>query len=383
MPPYVLGEAWFAEAAYLKDRGLDSRASIERATSAYEEALRLDPTLVWVIHALSSVCGLCAVNDILAGRDPQPALDKALAYSGRGLELDSSSLPSRDGALFARLYQAWLMVEAGRDPESVVSLVRKGVEAEIAQSHDAPSADYCLSWTDWVTADHELSAGRDPSAAIDRGMKTAGGHAARSSSIQDSYEMLGRLGAVKGLYLLQKGEDPGPALRDAEAAFQRVAEGAPWDVGYRAWRARVESIGLRWAVKQHQATAESFRAVLAPLTPLLAEERVDPRLYLVLAEIHQIEAAWLLEGSKSADPAIAEGLAMADKALHLNPHMARALLTKGTLLLARADAARAAPERSQAALDAGEALSAAAKENPLLEREIAPLRLALRKVQAR
>ncbi|XXY17581.1 hypothetical protein WME88_56070 [Sorangium sp. So ce216] len=55
------------------------------------------------------------------------------------------------------------------------------------------------------------------------------------------------------------------------------------------------------------------------------------------------------EKKKGAEEAIRDGLAMAEKALALNPHMTSALLAQGSLLLARARASGAPDVRRKAA----------------------------------
>jgi hypothetical protein len=150
-------------------------------------------------------------------------------------------------------------------------------------------------------------------------------------------------------------------------------EAAPQDSGWRVLRARAEVIALRWAAHEHKLAPDSFQAARAPLLPLLDRERVDPDLYQTMAEIAEIDGAWLLSSKKSADEAIARGLAMAEKALAINPRMARALATKGALLLLRARSAREPEPRADALRGAGEALAAAVRENPLLERQLRPL----------
>ena len=179
--------------------------------------------------------------------------------------------------------------------------------------------------------------------------------------------MTGKLGMTRALHLLGKGEDPGPALREASEAFQRCLEAAPWDVSLRVLRARVDIIGLRWVAKQKKLTAESFQAATAPLLPLLDRERTDPQLYQTLAEVRAIEAAWLLDRGKGVEEVVNAGLEMTTKALALNPRMAKAFATQGALLLARARAASDPAVRSRAAQSAEAALSAAMRHDPLLE----------------
>ena len=383
MAPYVMGEAWRTEAQYLNDRGLDNRSALDRAIASYEEATRLDPTFLWAINALGNAHTLRAVEEGFRGRDPLPSLQRSLEHCLRGCALDPSALTSRSSVIVAYLLMGEHLADVGQDPERPLALARESVEAGTELSHDWPWADYFLSYAHWITAAHELDAGKDPTATIDLGMKIAGAHVSGSSSTADWYDVLGRLGVTRALHLLRRERDPEPALREAGEAFRRAAEGKPWDIGHLVWRARVDLLSLRWAAKQRRIKREPFAAARSPLLPLLGQPCIDPRPYHILAELHQAEAAWLLEGAMSPDQAIMEGLAMAEKALTLNPHMARALSSQGALLLVRARAARGAKERREAALAAREALSAALRENPLLGLEVAPLLAEVEKARAR
>jgi serine/threonine-protein kinase len=383
MAPYVLCESWRMHARHLSNAGLEFRASLDRAATMCEDAIRLDPTFLWAIQALADVLAQRGLREIYQGLDPQPSLEKAIELSRRAAELDPSSFVALTSGLSGYLILMGHLVDRGRDPAAPVAQMQGCIDAATRLSRDSLGLDFYVAYGHWNMAAYQLDAGQDPTLSLERGTQVADLMAKGSGAEAEADEMLGHLGTTRALYLAQRGEDPEPELHKAREVLRRAAAGKMWDITFPVMSAQAEIVGLRWAAKRRGVAPEAFAAARAPLLPWLSQERVDPRLYLVLAEIHQIEAAWLLEGSKSADPALAEGLAMADKALHLNPHMARALLVKGTLLLARADAARGAKERSRAVLDAGEALSAAVKENPLLEREVAPLRLSLKKAQAR
>jgi serine/threonine-protein kinase len=301
MAPYVVGEAWRAKAQYLNDRGLESRASIDRAIPSFEEAIRLDPTFLWAIHALSNTYALRAVNENFHGVDPSPSLESSMRYCSRGTELDPSHLPSRSSAIIAHLLTAEHLVDTGRDPERPLSLARTGIQAAAELSRDWPAADYFLSYIQWLEAEHALDTGSDPTASIDRGLGIAREQVRRSPSSPEAHEALGKLAATSARHRLLRGDDPGPALREARRSFQRAAEARPWDLSFPIWRARVDAIDLRWAAKKHTVDAAAFRAALAPLVLLLAQaERVDPRPYRVMAEIHAIEAAWRMERGRTA-----------------------------------------------------------------------------------
>jgi hypothetical protein len=265
------------------------------------------------------------------------------------------------------------LVDTGRDPAPAIAPWRRAVEAGRSLSRDWPEADYFSAYQRWVEARYVLDSGRDPSALLDEAARIGGEELARSPPASAHNMLAGELATTRARYLLEQGRDPVPALREAREAFQRGVDAAPKDLGWRISRARAEVVGLRWTAKQRELTEESFQAARAPLLPMLDRERTDPDLYRTMAEIDEIEAAWLLDRKKSAVAAVAAGLAMAAKALALNPCMARALATRGALLLLRARSAGEPEARHEAARRAEEALSAAVRENPLLARELGPL----------
>jgi hypothetical protein len=134
-------------------------------------------------------------------------------------------------------------------------------------------------------------------------------------------------------------------------------------------RAKVEILAIRWAMKRRRGTPESFEAAIALLRPVLSEELQNPGVYQGLAEIHSLCADWLAERGNSPAADIANGLAMAEKALSINPRMAAALATKGSLHLTQARTARDPSARAGAARLAEEVFADAFRNNPLLERE--------------
>ncbi|WP_437675776.1 protein kinase domain-containing protein [Sorangium sp. So ce131] len=373
MAPYVMGYGLLAEASYLNNRGLDSLSSVDRGIVAYEQAIRLDPVFLWAMNDLGVMYLMKVQNERFHGLDPTASLERSLEILDRAMKLDPSFMGPRHGKIRAHLWMADYLVDTGGDPERDLDLVRRSVEDMRKLSRDWQAADYILSYAHWLKASHDLDRGLDPSASLDEGMRCANELARLAPASVSAYEASGRLEMTRALYLLRRGEDPAPALRVARESFRQAMKATPWDLGYRVWCARVEILHLGWTSKERRLEAGDFEAARAPLLPLLDRERVDPRLYDALAQIDALEAAWRLEGEKTgAEKAIEHGLAMAEKALALNPRLARALFTRGSLLLARARAARERAARFAAARSAEGAFTAALRENPLLERDVEP-----------
>lgn len=116
----------------------------------------------------------------------------------------------------------------------------------------------------------------------------------------------------------------------------------------------------------------SFERALADVRPLLASPGFDAEAAQVSAEVHSLRADWLVKSGRSPREDVLRGLAMADRALAKNPHLARAFRARAQLHLVAARAATGKPERTLAAARAKEAFEAAYRENPLLAREPVP-----------
>ena len=162
-------------------------------------------------------------------------------------------------------------------------------------------------------------------------------------------------------------------LRDARVALQRIVDETPWDIDYRILRAQAEILGARWALREGEPEGALLDDAAKPLSGATDRERARPQLYQTLAEIHELRAAFRASRREGAGDEIAKGLAMAEKALAWNPHMATALAVKGALLLLDARTARDLDAAQAAARRAREALSAARRENPLIVRDRGPL----------
>ncbi|UQA55542.1 serine/threonine-protein kinase [Polyangium aurulentum] len=366
MAQYALGAAYRTEMIHLLNRGLDARATIDRAIAAHEEAIRLDPGFLWPYNEVCSSYTERARSEMLRGVDPGPSVERAVARCDEAIAQDRSfTYPAITKAL-AHCRRAQHLVERGLSPEAAV----EAALASTAAVHDANPLDAAnlSAWALWIRASYASDAGADPGPWLEQ----AGRFVAEMDRLAPSSpndEIKGLLSMTAALHRVRQGKDPEPALGEARAAFRKLVEAAPWDVDYRIQKARAELIGLRWATARGKADRAPFDAAFAPLSSLLDKERANPHVHQTLAELHELRARWLLASHQRPDRDWTSGLAMADEALSRNPSMARALATKGALLLAQAGAERDVMTRQKLAREARDALGAALRENPLLAEE--------------
>jgi eukaryotic-like serine/threonine-protein kinase len=263
---------------------------------------------------------------------------------------------------------AQYLADTGRSPEPAVAATLEAAAAAKAWSPDLPGAPTLSAWAHLLRAAFESDAGRDLNASLARAEQSEHDVERIAPASLTAYELRGMLASTRALHQLREGRDPEPALREARSAWQHVQDQAPWDADNHIRRARVEVLGLRWALRQRKIRKAQLDAAFAPLLPMLAEDRAQPHLYQTLAEIYEIRAAWRHESREAIGQDVTLGLQMSDKALAINPRMATALAVKGALFLMRARASRDPDAKRDAALRARALLSLALRENPLVER---------------
>jgi len=366
MAHYLVGAAHRTKFLYLVNRGLDASGPMGRAIAAYEEAIRLDPAFLWPYNEVCSCYAERARSEAIRGTDPEPSVERAVARCDEAITRDPSFTYPAINKSLAYFRRAQYLAWQGHSPESAVASALASAAA-VHATNPVDSANLS-AWALWAEASHAVDAGHDPGPTLER----AGAFVREMERLAppaSSREIKGLLSMTEASWLLGQGKDPTQALHAARASFRALLESAPWDVDHRIHQARVELLGLRWAVTKGRAEAAFFEVAIGPLARLLGETRENPHLYQTLAELHALRADWLAGNHPSAERDRATGITLCDEALGRNPRMATALATKGALRLAEARAQGDEEAGIEAAREAKALLEAAIRENPLLARE--------------
>ncbi len=343
---YVVGAVWRTRALYASNRGLAVAPAVDYAVVGYEQALRLDPGFLWALNEVCSSLTMRGRGEALRGEDPGASLRNAIAQCDRAIELDGGFTFPKASKVVAFMTMAEHLVAAGRSPASAIEGALDAVEAAVAQNPSLRWAPYWRSTLHRIDAAYALEAGGDAAPALARAEASAQELAGLLPSSPMTYQVRGEAALVRGRWLASQGQDPSASFREARDAFGRTMAARPWALDDRVWSAAVEIAALHWALRAGRAAAlseASFDAALAPLLPLLGAPRADPALYLRLAEIAELRAAFRSARGRDASASIAEGLARAQEALAVNPRLAAALACRERLLRLRAGQGAAPP----------------------------------------
>ncbi|MDC0681402.1 serine/threonine-protein kinase [Sorangium atrum] len=369
MARYVAASVFRARAYHADLIGRDQGEALERAVQGYEAALQREPDFAWALNELCVVHAERGRYESLRGLDPKGSFERAEDRCDQVLALDPGFGSARTSRLTTGFYEVEHLVRAGRSPEEAVQRVHAVIEATRRSDPSWTGAPYWRLWLDHALAMHALDAGADPGPALARVQESARAMAPGAAAYPESLRAM--LAMLEARVRLARVEDPAAALQVARETLDRRLVEAPWDVSDRAQRAEAELLAFRWSAQRGRPDAALLDAALVPLRPvLLGEPRADPRIYALLAEIHEARAALRAGRGQDAAAEIDEGLRHAGAALDLNPRFDRALVAQGGLFRLRAAAAPGVAARREATLREVEALEAAIQANPLRARTV-------------
>ncbi len=142
----------------------------------------------------------------------------------------------------------------------------------------------------------------------------------------------GNLGLTYGTtaeYLLAQNRDPSHSLLDAREALQKMNELNPNNFAVFQELGRVEWVAARWTMKSGRNPEALFEKAQAALRRSMELNPQEAEPYVILADLLLSRATWKQSDAKDL---LKEGIAMADKALSLNPRSSRAAAVKEEIL---------------------------------------------------
>lgn len=374
MAHYIVGNSSWAYVVHKVKHGIDPGKALDRATSGYENAIRLDPRFLWPLTEAVQVYAQKMTRDSWFGRDIAPLAEQTLELAERAIGLDAASPIGPYTVALLHVIVAEQEAERGKSPVERLELAEK---AALASKSLAPKALLPITMAFRIhkaRAQYDIDSGADPEAALAQCRADAAECAKVAPDASETDETLGELSLLEAQYTVREGRNPLAAIEKARTSFHQALDKDP-SLYNGLGLARAELLALHWTLDHDRPAHTLFDLSRTQLfRDLLSRGRDDPHVYRVVAEYRALEARFYLDHRRPADDAITQGLAAINNALNKNPRLPSALVTKAKLHLLAARAATDASARAGATKLAKEAFEAAFRENPMLERTNGPLR---------
>jgi len=369
MAHYVLGGAFLSDALYAERRSADGSASQTRAIAELEAALRIEPRFSWALKELAGTLTWKLASEGWRGQDIEATHTRALDVARQSIALDPTFPLAWNNLGLLHFSTSQAILERGQSPKEHVELALRAYAEDTRLAPLSQSPYTFGARTHVIMAKYEVLTGQNPDSSLQRaldGIEKAKQCGGSRSHIQTA---TGEAHLVRALQVLQQGGDPTRPIEEARSALRDVAKETPWNLDLALARTRTEIVALRWAMSQKKVTAAIFDEALAPLQAVLNDDIANPSVWVALAEVYALRAAWLAQSKKTPADDLQKGLAMADKALAINPRKSQALAAKGQLYLVKARSASDTSGKTEAANYAKDAFDEALRLNGLLARE--------------
>ncbi len=247
---YYLGQACELRALRAEARGADPRPALNEALERYQRGLAINPNFWAILNGIGAVHNALALRDWEEGKDPFPPLGRARESFERALvsAKDHPVIVANLAETISR--QAELRAKLGEDPTALMEAALKQFQRATELFPDLPFPLSNQALAQLVQADFELSRGRDPGARLAKAITLA--EAARKKPTKDEHvwRVLAGASALKARWkpfpeafeaaagLYEQGVAQAPALQILRVEYARMcldwAELAPPPPGARA-----------------------------------------------------------------------------------------------------------------------------------------------------
>src|SRR6185369_17000048 len=331
-----------------RKHGVDPRPALTAATGLAEQAIALDPQAASAYKNLAVALRVLASWEGDHGADPAPTLTRAIAAARKAVELQPELATNHNSLGTPCLVLAGDRQRRGLDPEPMLQEARASYDRALAINPRFLPALINLGNTWKLMAEDQVARGADPSAstaqevkALERAAEISPRWAAayrKAIELQPDYPFgpynLAYVQRLLGQALLERGQDPSPALHEADGWIATSFKLNPNDSDTWLEQARVRLIEARWAERRKQDPGPALNRADEALRRAEAVNPEAPAIYLAEAEVQRqrAEAALARNGPpRDIRDALHTGLDRLARALAIHPDEPEALALRGDL----------------------------------------------------
>ncbi len=368
------------QALSLNQQGGDSLALLTKAANILEPTLVNHPNFLWGYNDLGAVYDTMARIALVSGNK------KSHEYANRSITLfeQSSRLDSGyESSYHNILYSTVILIDICIDL-SCLDKVKYDINKPMVS---------CLSINDKSVncpdnfgiayahiALRLYQAGEAPGAAVQTALEYLKRARELGGKLLDAEQHVALSNWVRAMDQVERGQDPGAALADMEAALTTCLEIAADDAMCRTLQARADWVRADWAAAGATGAGGAARvrgaleAARGKAQRATQSKEKYPDAWQTLADTQRRLAVLDSADPRRREAAIQAGLAALQPAFAINPHHAGSLVTRGELHLLRATMPGPPEARRLATQAAVESLAQAMEHDPLIKKRVLPRR---------
>lgn len=363
---FNLGINYFGRASLPGSK--DADRDLEKAISALEKGRSIDPKHIVSYFYDGEIHTALARRRRDRGEDPGPVLKSALESYQEGLAINPKLPHLHNGIGVVLMEQAALAWDHGQSPDPLLAEAQASFERAIAVAPEQGYGYHNVGEALARLARYQKDRGEDPTRTAKAAALAAQKAIERIPDHAGPWSNLGMIHAIVAGHELAEGRDPTPTLTRAREALDKALAQNPSSAQAHIYLGEIRGQMARWSARRGGGDPAGFNAAADALQKGmdLAPEELEHA--LLFGRFCLEWYAFLKQSGRDPSPALARGMALADRVLASRPEWADARALRAGLLLAQAESAARAEEggdrHRSAALEFTRALSA----NPNLDK---------------
>ena len=369
-----LSHLYWRWADIVNDRGGDPEPFLDQSIAAANRAIDLDPESVAAFFTRGGALTVTALRELAGGMDPQSTLAEAVESFEAAIAIDPGAVLAHDdlGYAWERLgrYQMGVGIDPRPALERAVDAFGRAIELNPAYANAYNNSGIAL----WRRAIYERRTGADPRATLEEAVAAFDAAIERNPGYAYAFANRGLAGRTLAGQVFVSGEDPTETLDRARADFKRALSLNAQIFWAYPEQTAVELAAARWALRSGESPRRHLDAAADSADKALIVNPQNAVAYQSAAEVQRWRAEWRLNEGRSVRAELIEGQRLIEEALARNPGLANAMVTESTLNTIQAETEEDPRSRAALASEASAGLRRALEVNPLLELETAELR---------
>jgi serine/threonine-protein kinase len=369
-----LSHLYWRWADLVNDRGGDPEPFLDQSIAAADRAIELDPESVAAFSTRGGALTVAALRELARGEDPQSTLEEAVASFEAAIAIDPGAVLAHDDLGYAWERLARYQMGIGIDPrpalDRAVDSFGRAININPAYANAYNNSGIAL----WRRAIYEMRTGEDSGATLEGAVSFFDAAIERNPDYAYAYANRGLAGRTLAGHVLDSGEEPTQTLDRARFDLERALSLNPQIFWAYPEQTAVELLAARWTLRSGESPRLHLDAAADSADKALVANPQNAVAYQSAAEVQRWRAEWRLAQGRSVRAELIEGQRLVEQALARNPGLASAMITESTLKTIQAEAEQDPRSRAALAAEASASLRRAPEVNPLLERETGELR---------
>lgn len=352
-----------------QSRGVDPEPTLRKSTELLQSAIRANPQFLWGLNDLSTAFAVLGMHLQSKGSaSARGALESSLAYAQAASRLDPNYLTAIQNSIFI-----WSQLTEFSLSTAELNSIRERTDALyekcmiINSKHQQCNVNYLLFYARF--ADLMSQSRQDVDFQILKVISIYGAIRNIGGSFLDAEQHMALVFLISAIEKNRRNEDPGEAIHNAEQAIRRCFSQSKEDVMCEMIAMRIDWI----RAARQQDPLKQVKILQDARDRLQALSTRHPNnvdIWQMLGEANWRMARSVRHGSRGRNQSVQDGIFATDKALTLNAHHVRSIVTQAELMLLSAGL-EATDQQTATKIAAKQLLDRVGAAEPLLSPAIA------------